>query len=191
MPIRLDPPDQLAISALEHWSYCPRRFGLVHIEQTWADNERTVVGHQAHQTLDRGETRHQPGRRLHHAVVVWSDAHKLYGVCDAVEEDLTTGQYAVVEHKVGSHVIPAAILQVTAQTACLAEQTGQNIDRAYVYTRATRRRHLIPIGDREIAGLLQALADIHAAFNGAYDLRASYSPSRCDDCSAMPVCLPV
>ena len=32
------------VSALEHWSYCPRQCALIHVEQTFDENLYTSVG---------------------------------------------------------------------------------------------------------------------------------------------------
>ena len=41
--------DLLAISALQHFVFCPRRCGLVHLEQTWGDNLFTAEGTNLHE----------------------------------------------------------------------------------------------------------------------------------------------
>ena len=34
--------DLVMISAIEHWSYCPRQFALIHVEQVFEDNPNLV-----------------------------------------------------------------------------------------------------------------------------------------------------
>ena len=34
----------LAISALQHYAFCPRQFALIHVEQAWAENRFTAEG---------------------------------------------------------------------------------------------------------------------------------------------------
>ena len=36
--------DLVMISALEHWSYCPRQCGLIHLEQTYDENHLYATG---------------------------------------------------------------------------------------------------------------------------------------------------
>ena len=43
------------ISALEHFSYCPRQCALIHVEQTFDENVFTVRGHLAHERTDAGQ----------------------------------------------------------------------------------------------------------------------------------------
>ena len=40
----------LMLSGLQHFSYCRRQWALIHIEQQWAENERTVDGQLFHTT---------------------------------------------------------------------------------------------------------------------------------------------
>lgn len=42
--------DYLMISGLQHFAYCRRQWALIHMEQQWAENERTVDGHLFHHT---------------------------------------------------------------------------------------------------------------------------------------------
>jgi CRISPR-associated exonuclease Cas4 len=46
-----DAPDldrYLALSALQHYAYCPRQCALIHTEQVWADNHFTAQGNALH-----------------------------------------------------------------------------------------------------------------------------------------------
>ena len=37
-------PEPLMLSGIQHFAYCRRQWALIHIEQQWAENERTVAG---------------------------------------------------------------------------------------------------------------------------------------------------
>jgi CRISPR-associated exonuclease Cas4 len=45
---------EVPLAALEHYSYCARQCGLIHVEQTWGDNVFTVRGTIAHTRVDAG-----------------------------------------------------------------------------------------------------------------------------------------
>lgn len=36
--------DPIPISALQHWAYCPRQCGLIHLEQAFEENIHTARG---------------------------------------------------------------------------------------------------------------------------------------------------
>jgi len=40
--------DPVALSALQHWVYCPRQCGLIHLDQAFADNLHTARGQAVH-----------------------------------------------------------------------------------------------------------------------------------------------
>ena len=50
--------DLVMISALQHYSYCPRQCGLIHLDQAWDENLYTLRGRRVHDLVDvpGGET---------------------------------------------------------------------------------------------------------------------------------------
>jgi CRISPR-associated exonuclease Cas4 len=44
--------DMLALSGLQHLAFCPRQWGLIHLEQVWVENVRTVEGRLLHEWTD-------------------------------------------------------------------------------------------------------------------------------------------
>jgi CRISPR-associated exonuclease Cas4 len=43
--------DLIALSAPQHFLFCPRQCALIHIEQAWAENAATAEGQVAHQRV--------------------------------------------------------------------------------------------------------------------------------------------
>ncbi len=39
-----DEEDMLMLSGIQHYMFCPRQWGLIHMEQLWDDNRLTVEG---------------------------------------------------------------------------------------------------------------------------------------------------
>ena len=75
---RWEDPDPLdvPISAIEHFSYCPRQCALIHVEQTFEENVYTVRGHLAHQRVDTGEVENRPGVRVLRGIPLWSEGQQ-------------------------------------------------------------------------------------------------------------------
>ena len=48
-------PPPVAISALQHYVYCPRQCALIHLEQEFADNIHTARGNAVHASVDKPE----------------------------------------------------------------------------------------------------------------------------------------
>ena len=50
MPVLAEESDDvIAISALQHYSYCPRQCALIHAEQVWDENVHTLRGQAVHE----------------------------------------------------------------------------------------------------------------------------------------------
>jgi CRISPR-associated exonuclease Cas4 len=81
----LDGEIEVPISAIEHYSHCPRQCALIHVEQTFDENVFTIRGHLAHErveVLDDGVAR---GVRTVRGIPLWSDHLGLRGKADLVE----------------------------------------------------------------------------------------------------------
>jgi CRISPR-associated exonuclease Cas4 len=74
------------VSALEHWSYCPRQCALIHLEQTFDENIYTLRGRMLHERADQPSTTGpEGGVRIERAVPLWSERLGLLGRADIVE----------------------------------------------------------------------------------------------------------
>jgi CRISPR-associated exonuclease Cas4 len=175
------------LSALEHYAYCDRQAALIHLERVWADSADTLRGDISHHTVDLPGLRRRAGVTVVRSLPVWSDQHRLHGVCDVVEFRDTTA--TPVEYKVGRyHDSGAAQLQVAAQALCLRE-AGFDVPEAAIYSVAERRRHPIELTEqlyREVTTAAEAIRDI---------LRRQVVPlarhdTRCRRCSLRDDCLP-
>ena len=64
--------DLVMISALEHYSYCPRQCALIHVEQTFDENLYTLRGRAVHERVDEPVAEFQEGVRVERALPLWS-----------------------------------------------------------------------------------------------------------------------
>ena len=53
--------DLVMISALQHWSYCPRQCGLIHLDQVWDENLYTLI-HEPSESVSFGGLPFGPSR---------------------------------------------------------------------------------------------------------------------------------
>lgn len=65
--------DPIPLSALQHWAYCPRQCGLIHLEQAFADNIHTARGQAVHHLVDTPGYEIKSGVRVERALPLWSD----------------------------------------------------------------------------------------------------------------------
>ncbi len=91
--------EEVQISAIEHYSYCPRQCGLIHVEGVYEENVYTMRGSIAHERVHSGDDAANRGVPTLRAVPLWSERHGIRGRADAVEMR-PDGPYPV-EYKVG------------------------------------------------------------------------------------------
>ena len=78
--------DLLPLSGIQHFAFCERQWGLIHIENQWAENVRTTEGKLLHQRVDDPyftETRGDV--KVIRSVPLISKTLGLYGVADVIE----------------------------------------------------------------------------------------------------------
>lgn len=140
----MDEPDPLPISALQHWAYCPRQCGLIHLEQAFDDNLHTKRGNAVHAQVDRPGFEVRRGLRVERALPLFSDRLALVGKADTVEFEPDGTPYPV-EYKHGSRHKAADIaacddLQLAAQALCLQEMTGHAVPEGALFYASSKRR---------------------------------------------------
>src|SRR6476659_7700724 len=77
--------EPVMISALEHYSYCPRQCALIHVEQTFEENIYTVQGHMLHERVDESAEEIRQDLRIERGLPLWSKRLGLVGRADVVE----------------------------------------------------------------------------------------------------------
>lgn len=179
-------PD-VPISALEHYSYCPRQCALIHVEQTFDENQFTIRGRIAHERVDSGEDRSTRGVRTLRSIPLWSDQHGLTGRADVVEMR-TEGPFPV-EYKVGRRRAGHADLQVCAQALCLEEMLGEPVPAGAVYFREERKRYEVQFGADLRRRTLEAVAAVRDQIV-RQSVPEAPNDRRCPNCSLVNACLP-
>ena len=182
------PSEPIPISALSHYSYCPRRCALIHLEQTFDENIYTLKGELLHERVHDGDVQVEAGVRIERALPLWSSKLGLIGKSDVVEHQGDTPY--PVEYKVGRRRDePHTPIQLCAQAMCLEEMTGKHVPRGAIYYHASRRR-------REIVFDKVMRAQVRAAAAAVRDMLARRivppppNDERCHHCSLRESCLP-
>jgi CRISPR-associated exonuclease Cas4 len=192
-PAGLDAPDaamaenEVPISAIEHYSYCPRQCALIHIEQTYEENVFTIRGSLAHERVDLGDESVARGVRVLRSIPLWSQRLSLRGKADLVEFR-PEGPYPV-EYKVGRRVREHADLQLCAQALCLEEMLGIAIPRGAIYSHATRRRYEVVFDERLRERTVAVIGSIRRMLRGQR-LPPAPNDARCPNCSLLTSCMP-
>jgi CRISPR-associated exonuclease Cas4 len=175
------------ISAIEHYSYCPRQCALIHVEQTYDENVYTVRGTLAHERVHAGVETASGDVRIKRDVPLWSDRLRIRGKADLVEFR-PEGPYPV-EYKVGRRRGKHADLQLCAQALCLEEMLGVTVPLGAIYSHRERRRHEIEI-DAELRRQTIAVIEEIRVLLRSQQLPPVLKDARCRRCSLKDACLP-
>ena len=186
----LDGVVEVPVSALEHYSYCPRQCALIHVEQTFEENLFTVRGRLLHERADSGEDTTAGDVRVARSVPLWSERLGLVGKADVVEFR-PDGPYPI-EYKSGRRLGPHADFQLCAQALCLEEMLSVHVPRGALYYHAARSRHEVAFDQplrRQTEEMVSAVRDLlrESASGG---LPPAPNDARCPNCSLIDACLP-
>jgi CRISPR-associated exonuclease Cas4 len=185
----MEPTEWLLISALEHWSYCPRQCGLIHIEQTFDENYYTVRGAIAHKRADSGHVSTEHGVRIERDVAVWSDSLGVIGKVDALEWSRDGVPYPV-EYKSGhKRNWTHEAIQLCAQAMCLEEMLACAVPRGAISYLASRQRRVVECDHALRRLVVDTVASVRAML-AAERLPPAVDDNRCPDCSLVDSCLP-
>ena len=183
----------IPISALNQYSYCPRRCALIHIEQAWTENRFTAEGRIMHEHV-HDESRESRGDvRIDYGVSLRSWRLGLIGKADVVEfHRRPDGSWLPfpVEYKRGK---PKADdcdkVQLCAQAICLEEMLSVAIPEGALFYGQTRHRLDVVFDEalrRETEETAQRAHDLIAAGRTPPPVYEK----RCESCSLMAECLP-
>jgi CRISPR-associated exonuclease Cas4 len=181
--------DPIMLSALQHYSYCPRQCALIHMEQAFDENVHTMRGNAVHERVDQPGLESFEGVRTEYALPVWSDRLGLIGKCDVVEF-YPDGRIYPVEYKHGKKRTKAHDdLQLVAQAICLEEMTGMPVTHGAIYHHSSRRRREVAINDllrQQVDETVKAVRSMLASEK----LPPPANDARCKECSLKEICQP-
>jgi CRISPR-associated exonuclease Cas4 len=177
------------LSALQHWSYCPRQCALIHLEQAFDENIHTMRGNAAHERVDEPGFETFEGVRSERALPVWSERLGLIGKCDMVEFH-PDGHIYPVEYKHGKKREKLHDdLQLVAQAMCLEEMTGKVITHGAIYHHSSRCRREVFITQELRDKVEETVRAIHAMLASG-KLPPPVNDARCKECSLNEICQP-
>ncbi|MDB5844312.1 MAG: CRISPR-associated exonuclease, Cas4 family [Polaromonas sp.] len=189
--------DQIPLSALQHWHYCPRQCGLIHLEQVFDENVHTLRGQAEHAKVDQPGVESAKGLRVERALPLWHDALSLTGKADVVEFWHGSLPYPV-EYKHGSRHKAADIaecddIQLAGQAICLEAMTGKAVNEGAIFYASSKRRRVVPITPQLREQVVQTAQEIRQMFASTRlppPLTADKAAKRCKNCSLQERCQP-
>lgn len=193
----------MAVSGIQHFSFCQRQWALIHIEQIWLESGHTAAGRLLHErTHDPFLTEKRKGSLVIHAVPLVSHSLGLAGEADAVEYTPAEAGIRIagrkgffrpcpVEYKRGQ---PKAAdwdrLQMCAQAMCLEEMLDTTILEGALFYWQTRHREtvlLTPELRRQVSDICRQM---HGLAQQGITPPVPKTLKRCAACSLRDLCLP-
>ena len=194
--------DWLLLSGLQHFAFCRRQWALIHIENQWAENFRTVDGHLMHERVHDQEFRESRGDRLTvRGLAIHSAQLGISGQCDAVEFHRDPDGISLrdreglwqpypVEYKRGKPKEDNADeLQLCAQAMCLEEMLCCTVPEGALYYGEPRRRTVVLFTPELRQQVRDSLTEMHQLYQRRYTPKVKPS-NACNACSLKDLCLP-
>lgn len=186
----------LLLSGIQHFAFCERQWGLIHVENQWVENVRTVEGKNLHQRVDdpyfteiRGDV------KVVRSVPLVSQTLGLYGVADVIElqkvpEDNSGVRYSIVEYKRGKpKPDDRDEVQLCAQAICLEEMLAIALDYGYLYYGETKHRHKVEFNETLRTRVKDLAERMHNLFAKG-ETPQPVKDKRCKNCSMADICVP-
>ncbi|MEG2733096.1 MAG: CRISPR-associated protein Cas4 [Clostridium sp.] len=194
--------DFLMLSGIQHFTFCPRQWALIHIEQQWKENYFTVDGSILHENAhDQGFTEKRKDILITRGMPVFSRILGINGTCDVVEfhrdkSGITLYNYeglflpVPIEYKRGKpKEHDADALQLCAQAICLEEMLVCRIAKGYLYYGETKRRQEIWFDNELRNKVVEICGKMHEYYEKQFTPKVKTSKA-CNSCSLAEICLP-
>jgi len=196
-----DEDDYLMLSGIQHFCFCRRQWALIHIEQLWEDDDRTMSGNIFHDKADEVSKEARKDTVIKRAVRASSSSLGLSGRCDVVEfirdpngheVDGLKGLFRIIpiEYKVGSRKSEDwDRIQLCAEAIAMEESLHTVIEEGHLFYGKERRREVVPICDELRQDTIAIAADMHRLYEQRMLPKAEPTPY-CNKCSLATICLP-
>ena len=201
--------DEITIRSIQHYMYCPHRWGLLEIDKAWAENAFVTKANLMHKRVHDPERNYSArGKKVYTSVPVYNDLeeYNLYGITDCLEckefEDgvplfgsqkkyeICIVEYKPTKPKQGTHRRDD-MMQVFAQKLCVDYVFKCQCDTVIYYADIKKR---IPVDFAESyqefdSELKQMLKEMRAYLMIGY-IPPIRREQNCSGCSMKDLCMP-
>ena len=145
--------ESIGIREFQHFLYCPHRWGLIRINDSWAENAYVVKANIMHETVHYlGDIRRKSIRKLYSLPIYW-DEYDLYGKLDYAEIEGHT--FKIIEYKPSSHSLRSDEMQLFLQKKCVEYIYGNTYNvECYFFYDDIRRRILVTFDEDEMFDII-------------------------------------
>lgn len=194
--------DYLMLSGVQHFAFCRRQWALIHIENQWMDNYRTMDGILMHENAhDSTFSEKRNNVLIKRELRVYSSYLGVSGECDIVEfhKNNTKGIELYgeegrwlpipIEYKRGKpKITDVDKLQLCCEAMCLEEMLCCEIERGYMFYGETHRREEVVFSDDLRKKVEAYLKEMHDLYLKKYTPKVKQHKG-CKNCSLKECCL--
>lgn len=190
-------PELLPARMLNEFTYCPRLFHLMWVQQEWADNVHTLDGQRVHKRVDqpvrRAKATDEEPPDVGRSVDLADETLGLVAKIDLVETDGVVATPVDYKRSKLPQNDEAAWeperVQIAAQ-ALLLRAHGYRVDKGVLYFAGSKRRVDVPIDDALVARTLELRDQARAAAASDQPPPPLEDSRKCAGCSLSSICLP-
>jgi CRISPR-associated exonuclease Cas4 len=199
--------DLLLLSGIQHMAFCERQWALIHLEQIWSENVRTIEGKHLHErTDDPFEDESRKTLRIVRAMPLVSRKLGLRGVADVVEfhqsKKLIEGETCLLGDREGWwRPVPVEYkrgrpkpddrdaVQLCAQAMALEEMLQVMIHSGFLFYGQTKHRERVVLDTALRQHTVDLAERMHQLIREGKTPRAQKG-KRCSQCSLVEQCQP-
>lgn len=193
--------DLFPLSWLSQYGYCPRRCGLLALEQLWSENAETASGRAEHARVHTARQEHRGDKILLYETGVFSRSLGVSGKCDCVEAwadpdgapiPYGEGRFRLypIEYKHGLvREEEEYLIQLCAQAICLEEQFSCTICEGAIFYIDAHRRFPVTLS-RELREKTMETARNVRELLTSQELPPAKCSAKCQKCSMAELCQP-
>lgn len=200
---------EISIRSIQHYMYCPHRWGLLEIDRAWAENVFVTKANILHDRVHNPDENYASrGKKVFTSVQVYNDLepYNLYGVTDCLEltkddngvlinGSKETYHISIVEYKPtkpkNKEYHEEDLMQIFAQKLCVDYVFGSDCD-AVIYYADVKKRIKVPLKENfaQYDGQLRTMLK-----EMRYNLDHGIIPpirkgQKCSGCSMSDLCMP-
>lgn len=202
---------EISIRAVQHYLYCPHRWGLIEIEKAWAENYFVTKANFIHERVHDSERFYAArGKITYTSIPVYNDAeqYNLYGITDCIElaahgkkpkendvislhgEKLCIVEYKPTKPKDRDYRFDD-LMQVFAQKICVDYVFSCDCD-AEIYYADVKRRYKLPLKENflEYDAFLKNCLKEMRAYQKDGKVPTIAKNQKCSGCSMKELCMP-
>ena len=198
---------EITIRSIQHYLYCPHRWGLLEIDKAWAENFFVTKANLMHDRVhDPNRNYTARGKRVFTSVPVYNDCYQLYGITDCLEaredrQGITLpnleGRYklTIVEYKPTKpkdvEVREDDRMQVFAQKLCVDYVFGGRCEGMIYYADVKKRVDLHLQENFAVYDVrLKAILEEMRGYLKARKIPTIRKGQKCSGCSMKDLCMP-